>query len=128
MPVRSLNSSVLKWPDQSAVNRAAISWAINVAGRHPELMRLGYFGSYARGDAGVGSDLDLIAIVDHATERFERRSIAWDLNTLPVPAELLVYTLKEWERLQKQGSKFARMLNNQVVWIYTRQSHPGQVG
>ena len=104
------------------MDRAARCWAACEAQRHPELLRLGYFGSYARGDAGVGSDLDVIAIVGQAAEPFERRSLTWDLNTLPVPAELIVYTLQEWKRLQKQGRKFARMLNKQVVWIYTRQS------
>ena len=118
MPVKSLNSSVLKWPDRLTVDRAARSWAASEARRHPELLRLGYFGSYARGDAGVGSDLNLIAIVNQAAESFERRSITWDLNTLPVPAELIVYTRKEWKRLQKQGGKFARMLYRQVVWVY----------
>ena len=122
MPVKSLNSSVLKWPDRLTVGRAARSWAASEALRHPELLRLGYFGSYARGDAGVGSDLDLIAIVDRAAEPFERRSITWDLNILPVPAELIVYTQEEWERLQKQGKKFARTLNSQVVWVYPDQS------
>jgi predicted nucleotidyltransferase len=122
MPVKSLNSSVLKWPDRLSVDRAARSWAASEAGRHPKLLRLGYFGSYARGDAGVGSDLDLIAIVDQAAEPFERRSITWDLNTLPVPAELIVYTRKEWKRLQKQGRKFATMLNSQVVWVYPDNS------
>jgi len=122
MPVKSLNSSVLKWPDRLSVDRAARSWAASEAGRHPKLRRLGYFGSYARGDAGVGSDFDLIAIVDQAAEQFERRSITWDLNTLPVPAELIVYTRKEWKRLQKQGGRFARMLSSQVVWVYPDQS------
>jgi predicted nucleotidyltransferase len=127
MPVKSLNSSVLKWPDRLSVDRAARSWAASEACRHPKLLRLGYFGSYARGDAGVGSDLDLIAIVDQAAEPFERRSISWDLNTLPVPAELIIYTRKEWKRLQKQGGRFARMLNSQVVWIYPdRVVNPGQ--
>jgi len=121
MPVKSLNSSVLKWPDRLTVDRTARSWAAREALRHPELLRLGYFGSYARGDAGVGSDLDLIAIVDRAAEPFERRSITWDLDILPVPAELIVYTQEEWKRLQKQGKKFARMLNNQVVWVYPDQ-------
>ena len=118
MPVKSLNSSVLKWPDRSTVDRAARSWAANEVVKHPELLRLGYFGSYARGDAGVGSDLDLIAIVGQEAEPFERRSLTWDLNALPVPAELIVYTQEEWERLQQQGQRFARMLKSQVVWIY----------
>ena len=86
------------------------------------LERLGYFGSYARGDAGVGSDLDLVAIIEQSSEPFEKRSLTWNLNALPVPAELIVYTRQEWDRLQKQGSKFERMLTEQVVWIYTRQS------
>ncbi|MBW2428598.1 MAG: nucleotidyltransferase domain-containing protein [Deltaproteobacteria bacterium] len=122
MPVKFLNSSVLKWPDRATVDRAARSWADREARKHPELLRLGYFGSYARGDAGVGSDLDVVAIVDHASEPFERRSLTWNLNALPVPAELIVYTQEEWKRLQNQGERFARMLKSQVVWIYPHES------
>ena len=118
MPVKSSNLSVLKWPDQLTVDRAARSWVADEARRHPELQSLGYFGSYARGDAGVGSDLDLIAIVRQSAEPFERRSLTWDLNTLPVPAEIIIYTNKEWKRLQKRRDRFARMLERRVVWIY----------
>ena len=118
MPVKSLNSSVLKWPDRLAVDRAARSWAAREARRHPELLRLGYFGSYARGDAGVGSDLYVIVIVREAAEPFERRSLIWDLNALPVPADIIIYTRDEWERLQQRGERFARMLKSQVVWVY----------
>ena len=72
MPVKSLNSSVLKWPDRNTVDQAVRSWSREQAMQRPELERCGYFGSYARGDWGVGSDLDLIAIVDAASEPFER--------------------------------------------------------
>jgi len=64
----------------------------------------------------------LIVIVDQAAEPFERRSLTWDLNALPVPAELIVYTQNEWKRPQKQGERFARMLKSQVVWIYPHES------
>ena len=63
MPVRSLSSPVLKWPHKGEVDQAARRWAGELAARHPEVVRIGYFGSYARDDWGVGSDLDLIAIV-----------------------------------------------------------------
>ena len=122
MPVKSLNSSVLIWPDRLTVDRAARSWAVSEARKHSKLLRLGYFGSYARGDAGVGSDLDLIAIVERSAEPFERRSLTWDLNALPVPADLLVYTRREWQRLHRQSQKFARMLKTQVVWVYPHKS------
>ncbi|MDH3524887.1 MAG: nucleotidyltransferase domain-containing protein [Acidobacteriota bacterium] len=97
------------------------SWARNQVDEHDTLISLGYFGSYARGDAGVGSDLDLVAIVDSSPLPFERRSLDWDLGELPVPAELLVYTRAEWDRMQNGGSRFARALGNETVWIWERR-------
>ena len=97
-------------------------WSIEQGQRRPELTRLGYFGSYARGDWGVGSDLDLIAVVEDAAEPFERRILNWELDHLPVPAEILVYTLKEWLKMQKKGDKFSRMLNSEVIWTYSRDT------
>lgn len=120
MPVRSLNSSVLKWPDLKAVREAVDLWTKNEVLKHPNLVRLGYFGSYARGEWGVGSDLDLIAIVVESSEAFERRNISWSLTSLPVPADLLVYTQTEWESLKKGGSRFARTLSRETVWIYVK--------
>lgn len=117
MPVRSLTSSVLKWPDRSEVERRAAEWAVREGARHPGLLRLGYFGSYARGDSGVGSDLDLIAVVESSPEPFERRAVGWDLSALPVPAELLVYTRQEWDRLQQEGGRFARTLQQEARWL-----------
>ena len=78
-------------------------------------MKLGYFGLYARGDWGVGSDLDLIAIMDHRSEPFERRSIAWDVSALPMPAELPVYAADEWESLLQQGRRFAQTVEWEAV-------------
>lgn len=125
MPVRSLNSSVLKWPDQSTVDRAVRSWAKVEAENRPEVLKIGYFGSYARKDPGVGSDLDMIVIVDQAEEPFERRAVKWDLAGLPVPAELLVYTEEEFRRILECGGecggRFARVLQNEVVWVHCRR-------
>lgn len=47
MPVRSLNSSVFKWTDLRTVEAAVRAWAKEAVSAHPEIMRLGYFGSYA---------------------------------------------------------------------------------
>jgi predicted nucleotidyltransferase len=121
MPVRSLSSSVLKWPDRARVERELRAWAERELERRPELLRLGYFGSYARGDAGVGSDIDLVAVVRESAEAFERRSIGWDLGPLPVPAEIIVYTKQEWSTLLAEGGRFARMLRDEVVWIVASQ-------
>ena len=62
MPVRSLNSSVLKWPDRATVVAALHRWVEHAVLGRDDVLRIGYFGSYARGDAGVGSDLDLVIV------------------------------------------------------------------
>jgi len=118
MPVRSLTSSILVWPDATGVDEAARRWARVEAARHGRVLRIGYFGSYARGDWGPGSDLDVVVIVAASDEPFERRGIAWDTSELPVAAELLVYTNGEWERMAGQGGRFARMLEAETVWVY----------
>lgn len=121
MPVRSLNSSVLKWPDAQTVHQAVRQWARESSLAHPEMIRAGYFGSYARGEWGVGSDLDLVILVDRAEDPFERRAARWDTTSLPVPADVLVYTLLEWESLAAH-SPFGETLNKQAVWVYERES------
>ncbi|MGQ9478291.1 MAG: nucleotidyltransferase domain-containing protein, partial [Candidatus Bipolaricaulia bacterium] len=73
MPVRSLNSSVLKWPDAKTVDRAVRIWAKEIAQLKPEVVRIGYLGSYARGDWGVGSDLDLVVVVQRSDLSFTHR-------------------------------------------------------
>ena len=115
---------MLKWPGRAAVDRALRDWTELHITTHPELMRLGYFGSYARGDWGVGSDLDIVAIVDATDEPFERRSFEWDLNALPVPTEMLVYTVDEWKTLQSRGKGFVRALMVDTVWVYVKSREP----
>ena len=117
MPVRSLNSSVIKWPDGDSVKNALKAWAFEVRHDFPDVVWVGYFGSYARGDWGVGSDLDIIMIVKRTTLPKERRAIPYSTESLPVPADLLVYTLDEWESLSASESRFSQVLSRETVWL-----------
>jgi hypothetical protein len=118
MPVRSLHSSVLRWPDREAVLSVVRSWAVKEVPGHAGLLCLGIFGSLARGDWGVGSDIDLIATVKEADGRFYQRSLSWDLLGLPVPAELLVYTEAEWKGMRDEGTRFARTVEDEAIWLF----------
>ena len=120
MPVRSLNSSVLKWPDVSAVDQAARAWAQSVVAKRRDVHRIAYFGSYARGDWGVGSDLDLLVILERSDIPYSERSLAFDLSSFPVPAELIVYTLEEWNAMGEQGSRLVRTVESEGVWIHEK--------
>ena len=119
MPVRSLHSSVVVWPDAKMVDQAVRRWAEEMTAERPQVLRVGYFGSYARGDWGVGSDLDLVLVVERAEEPFELRAARWDVTRLPVPAEALVYTALEWESVAA-STRFGQALAREAVWVYEK--------
>ncbi|UZX15989.1 nucleotidyltransferase domain-containing protein [Thermus sp. PS18] len=115
MPVKSLSSAVLRWPSREEVEGALQAWMV----RHPipGLLALGYFGSYARGDYGVGSDLDLLLVVESSSLPSWQRALTLPLEELPVPAEALVYTLAEWQALPERSPRFAETLRREVHWL-----------
>jgi len=120
MPVRLLTDRVMKWPDAEIVRAAATRWAESVGSMRDEVRAIGIFGSYARGDWGVGSDLDAIIIVDETETPYERRALVFSLPDLPVPVDLLVYTASEWDLLHTGGMRRAA---EEMVWLYRRSGN-----
>ena len=88
MPVSSPPGSVLRWPSAAEVLRAAGCWAEQQQKGHPELLAVGVFGSYGRGDAGVGSDLDLLLILKECSEPIGDPLRRWDTGSLPLVVAL----------------------------------------
>jgi predicted nucleotidyltransferase len=118
MPVRSLTSSVLKWPDAAAVVKAAKAWAVELTRQRGDILGVAYIGSYARGDWGVGSDLDLIVVVEQSQAPFWQRASDLELTGFPVPTEALVYTADEWLTLADERGRFFRTIEQEGVWVY----------
>ncbi|MGB9723128.1 MAG: nucleotidyltransferase domain-containing protein [Chloroflexia bacterium] len=98
-------------------------WAEQIVQKRKDVLQIGYFGSYARGDWGVGSDLDLVIVVQRSDRPRERRSLEWDTGALPVPADVLIYTEEEWAALNVKW-RFPRMLLQETVWVYRRDKDP----
>ena len=117
MPVPSSTSSVKLWPTPDVVLRALGGWAARQVQRRPELAALGYFGSHARGDTGFGSDLDLVAVVEHSDAPRMERGRDWPYERLPVPADLLIFTVDEWQAMMQRGGRFASVMKDEVVWV-----------
>lgn len=100
MLVTAADSTIKRWPSAEVVLSAGPVRARVAAEQRPDLVAQGYFGSYARGATGFGRDLDLIPIVGTDNRPVVQRSLDWRTETLPAPADLLVYTLSEWKQLQ----------------------------
>ncbi len=120
MPVRSLTQSLLRWPEPEQVVNQVRLWAIQVAADHPGLERVGLFGSYVRGDAGVGSDLDLLLIDAASSGPQHQRLLAWPLAELPLSCDALVLTPTEHAELLANGSAMAAALQRDSRWLWHR--------
>jgi len=96
---------------------AALSeWAERAGNENTK--RIGFIGSYARGDWGVGSDLDIVVVVDKVYEPFENRSRSYDTTDLPVPTDLLVFS--EEELRTHPSERLRGEIESTAVWVYQR--------
>ncbi len=120
MPVRSLTQSLLRWPEPEQVLSQVRLWAAQVAADHPGLERVGLFGSYGRGDAGVGSDLDLLLIDAGSSGPQHQRLLAWPLGELPLSCDALVLTPSEDAELLASGSAMASALQRDSRCLWQR--------
>jgi predicted nucleotidyltransferase len=114
---------VLKWPDAQTVDTALRRWATVVAAHDANVLRIGYMGSYARGDWGVGSDVDLVIVLRSSDLPFAERALEFDTTDLPVPADLLVYAQPEWESLARTSPRFSSTAAQEIVWVFRRDAH-----
>ena len=87
---------------------AVTAWAKHLAERLPGITRIGYFGSYARGDWGVGSDLDVLIVLKDVTEPLDGHVVKLDLASIPVPVDTLIYSEQEWQDLIQGGESLSR--------------------
>jgi predicted nucleotidyltransferase len=102
----------------AAVIEAARSFANELASLHREVKEVHLVGSYARGDHGPNSDVDLIVIVDDTRLRFIDRPLEYGPRFFPLPVDMFVYTNAEWERGVRAGLWEEAMANG--ITLYRR--------
>ena len=115
MPVRSLSSAVFKWPERERVLAAARLWACDLRTLDAAVVRVGCVGSYARGDWGVGSDLDVIVLLSESDLSRLERYARYYPQGVPVPVDVWVYTLAEWQDLATDSPQLRRRLERE--WL-----------
>jgi predicted nucleotidyltransferase len=91
---------------------------------HPEKVIV--FGSYAHGEVGRDSDIDLIVVLDSEAEpktyrdRMMNRLLvrrALDALNRDYALDVLVYTAPEWRRFQDLGSAFSKEVASEGVEV-----------
>jgi uncharacterized protein len=120
VPVRSLNSVVLKWPSRDDVLASARQWAVELTRRDEAVEEVFCVGSCARGDWGVGSDIDIVVLVTSAPDSPVERRCLYEPTDLPVPADLWVYSHEEWAALVQNAPHLGRRLLSERLVLADR--------
>ncbi|MDI6805129.1 MAG: nucleotidyltransferase domain-containing protein [Candidatus Bathyarchaeia archaeon] len=77
------------------------------------------YGSAARGDFGVGSDVDVLVVSDGLPERFDDRlKMLFDINPTTAPIEPVAYTPEEFEELLRKRHATALYAMDEGVVLY----------
>ena len=108
---------MLRWPSSDQVIEQARRWATAQQQQNPDLLAVGVFGSYGRGDAGVGSDLDLVLILETCDLPIWERLLRWNTSSLPLACDLLIYSRKEWQTLPGWNPRLADALAHDTRWL-----------
>ncbi|SHK33800.1 nucleotidyltransferase domain-containing protein [Rhodothermus profundi] len=94
MQKRSYGSVTVFSLDRPQVE-AALQTLAETLRQREEVLAVVCFGSWARGEAGIGSDVDLLVVLRASEQPFLKRIDAYLPATFPVDLDLFPYTLDE---------------------------------
>lgn len=121
----SLNSVRHDAVPRNDVITAAREWAERLQASYPEVVRVGYFGSYARDEQVPGSDVDVLIEITKlpaATEKSPPRALERirpyrPPDSFPVGMDIFVYTSDELASLRAVG------MDRDLRWLVPSTSH-----
>jgi predicted nucleotidyltransferase len=105
-----------RWRDEHRAELAAETERLTRAAIGLGAQQVVLFGSVARGQAGLTSDLDLLIVWDTSLDFVERSAEVYRRLQPTVAADLLVYTPAEMTRLQGQPFLRRALAEGQVLY------------
>src|SRR4030043_161867 len=101
---KSSNSVKVVFADKSNVLRQLKNYAGTIKQTHPDVERVGYFGSYADDTYGPASDVDLLIILRQSDKRFLERIPEFIPDSLSIGCDCFPYTSEEIEKMKQDGN------------------------
>jgi predicted nucleotidyltransferase len=117
MQRKSSDSVKVFFADKQKVTAELKQYADNLRRRRPEVLKVGFFGSYATDNFGPASDVDLIIILRKSDKRFLDRIPEYMPDNLSVGCDCFAYTTDEVERMQRDDNRWLRHILKEVIWL-----------
>lgn len=114
---KSSNSVKVVFADKANVLRQLKHYAKSIKQMHPEVERVGYFGSYANDTYGPASDVDLLIILRRSDKRFLDRIPDYIPENMSVSCDVFPYTVEEIENMKQKENPWIRHILGEAVWL-----------
>ena len=111
------NSVKVVFADKAGVLRQLEDYAKNIKQEHPEVERIGYFGSYANDTYGPASDIDLLIVLKQSGKRFLDRVPDFLSDNLSICCDVFPYTGEEIEKMKQDGNPWILHILKETVWL-----------
>ncbi len=85
------------------------------------LQKVILFGSYAKDNYSHGSDVDIVIVADDLPNDYSQRYALFKDTVAGLDLQPFSYTSREWRRLLKTGSGFAREVRKHGTAIYPKK-------
>ena len=117
MREKSSNSVKVVFADKANALRLLKDYVKNIKRTHPEVERVGFFGSYANDTYGPASDVDLLVILRGSDKRFLDRIPDYMPDNLCVSCDVFPYTSEEIEKMRQEHIPWIRHVLREAVWL-----------
>lgn len=94
-------------------------WARTHAEKDEGLLKVGYVDTFHQ--EGPESDhLDVVIVVEDTEVPMAERGSHWNLDSIGVSTQALVYTSEEWDEVLATEGWLSEKLKTQTVWVHDR--------
>ena len=117
MPEKSSSFVKVRFADKDDILRQLHRFVAELRRDRPEVERVGLFGSYATDTFGPASDVDLLIVLRHSSERFLDRIPHFIPEDLSVSCDVFPYTSEELEKMKRDDNRWICHVLDEAVWL-----------
>jgi len=118
MPNPFLSSAGPRFVNRDEILAVARETARRIAAAHPQVLRVILFGSFARDDYGIRSDLDLLIILKESEKPVSERLEECLRHVSAYPTDIFPLTEAEIESRLEEGDAFLQRALSEGVLLY----------
>ena len=117
MQEESSNFVKVFFADKNKILHQVEEYSRNLKKNHPEVEKVGLFGSYAVDEYGPASDVDLLIILKSCSKRFIDRIPDFLPNDIEVSCDCFPYTIDEINRMSNDYNPWILHVLKEAVWF-----------